>query len=106
MTDTSPASDMISFRLDGALAEELDRVAAQDGLSRSALLRGLLVGRVEERPTVRCIRQLWTIHGQLQQIVANLEGEEEDAAELVQDAVNSVAESLEELGEDFEPDED
>jgi len=106
MTDTSPTSDMISFRLDGALAEELDRVAAQDGLSRSALLRGLLVGRVEERPTVRCIRQLWMIHGQLEQIVANLEDEEEDAAELVQDAVNSVAGSLEELGEEFEDEDD
>ena len=102
MTDTDRASDMISFRLDGALAEELDRVAAQDGLSRSALLRGLLVGRVEERPTSRCVRQLWTIHGQLRQIVADLEDDEEDAAELVQDAVNSVGESLEELGEEFE----
>jgi len=93
---------MISFRLDGALAEELDRVAAQDGVSRSALLRGLLVGRVEERPTVRCIRQLWIIHGQLQQIAADLEGEEEEAAESVQNAVASVSDSLEELGEEFE----
>ena len=102
MTDPSPTSDMISFRLDGVLAEELDRVAAQDGLSRSALLRGLLVGRVEERPTVRSIHQLWTIHGQLQQIVANLKDEEEDAAESVLNAAASVADSLEELGEEFE----
>ena len=102
MTDTDRGSDMISFRLDGALAEELDRVAAQDGVSRSALLRGLLVGRVEERPTVRSIRQLWTIHGQLQQVAADLEDEEEEAAESVQNAVASVSDSLEELGEEFE----
>ena len=106
MTDRSPTSDMISFRLDGVLAEELDRVAAQDGLSRSALLRGLLVGRVEERPKVRCIRQLWTIHGQLQKIAVELEDQEEDATQLVQDAVNSVGVSLEWLGEEFEDEDD
>ncbi len=107
MTDTDRASDMISFRLDGALADELDRVARQDGLSRSGMLRELLLGRVQEPPRTRCIRLLWTIHGELQVVVDVLnDDEEEDVASLVQDAVDSVAESLEELGQEFADEED
>ena len=106
MTDTDRASDMISFRVDGALADELDRLAQEDGLSRSGLLRQLLVGRVQERPRIRCVRQLWTIHGQLQKIAAELEDDEEDVAELLHDTVNSVGVSLEWLGAEFEDEED
>ena len=106
MTDRDRGSDMISFRLHGALADELDRLAGEDGCSRSEMLRQLLVGRVQERPTTRCIRLLWTIHGQLQKIGADLEDDEYDAALLLQNAVESVGESLEELGEEFGDDED
>ncbi len=50
---------------------------------------------------IRCVRQLWAIYAQLQQIVAELEIDEEDAAESVQKAAESVVDSLEELGEEF-----
>lgn len=93
---------MISFRLDGALAVALDQLAEQEGLSRSEVLRRVLLTSIEQPPTIRCVRQLWAIHDQLQQIVADLETDEEDAAESVQDAADSVAQSLEELGEEFE----
>ncbi len=109
MTDTDRATDMISFRLDDDLAHHLDRVAAQDGLSRSELLRQLLLWRVDRPfpPTTFCIRQLWTIHGRLQEIVDGLNhDDEEKAADSVQDAADSVADSLEELGEEFEDEED
>ncbi len=92
---------MISFRLEGTLARELDRIADQGGLSRSEMLRQLLLASVEQPAAIRCVRQLWAIHGQLQQIAVELEIDEEDAAESVQKAAESVADSLEELGEEF-----
>lgn len=96
---------MISFRLDAVVVEELDRLAQEQGLSRSEVLRRALLARFDskEPPTIRCIRQLWTIHDQLQKIVDGLaRDEEDDAAESVVAAVESVADSLEELGEEFE----
>ena len=109
MTDTDRATDMISFRMDDDLAHHLDRIAQQDGLSRSELLRQLLLWRVDSAfpPTTFCIRQLWTVHGQLQDIVDALNNDDEDkAADSVQDAVDSIADSLEELGEEFADEED
>ncbi len=47
-----------------------DRIAEQGGLSRSEMLRHLLLASDEQPPAIRCDRQLWTIHAQLQQIVA------------------------------------
>ncbi len=97
---------MISFRLEGTLARELDRIAEQSGLSRSEMLRHLLLASVEQPAAIRYVRQLWAIHTQLQQIAGELEIDEEDAAEFVQKAAESVADSLEELGEEFEDEED
>ncbi len=92
---------MISFRLEGTLARELDRIAEQGGLSRSEMLRHLLLASVEQPAAIRCVRQLWAIHAQLQRVAGDLEIDEEDAAKFVHKAAESVADSLEELGEEF-----
>jgi len=100
--------EMLSFRLDAALAAALDRIAQQDGASRSEILRRLLRAGVEseERLTVRWVRRLRGIEGDLAQTHELLEeAEADDAAEFVETAVDAIGRAIDEL-EDFEPDND
>jgi len=100
--------DVVSVRLEGALADEVNRIAEEDGLSRSEILRRLLVASLESEqpPTVRCLSQLGVIERQLEQITATLDDvEAEAAAESVEAAAGWVTQSIEEL-EEFEEEDD
>ena len=100
--------DVVSVRLEGALADEVNRIAKEDGLSRSEILRRLLVASLESEqpPTVRCLSQLGVIERQLEQITATLDDvEAEDAAASVEAAAGWVTQSIEEL-EEFEEEDD
>ena len=105
----NPATEeMLSFRLDGALATALDRIARQDGASRSEILRRLLLAGVEreEQLTGRWIRRLRAIEGELAAVHELVEeAEADDAAEFLDLAVDAVARAIDEL-EDFEPEDD
>ena len=110
MIDTAnPASgDVISFRLDGALQEAVDRIARQDACSRSEVLRRLLMANLqsEEQLTVRCVRRLRAIEGELTQLHEILDdAEAEDAAEFLEVAVDGVGRAIDEL-EEWEEEED
>ncbi len=103
-----PAGELISFRLDGALQEAVDRIARQDRCSRSAVLRRLLMANLqsEEQLTVRCVRRLRAIEDELTQMHELLdEAEAEDAAAFLEVAVDGVGRAIDEL-EEFEEDEE
>lgn len=103
-----PAGELISFRLDGALQEAVDRIARQDGCSRSEVLRRLLMANLqsEEQLTVRCVRRLRAIEGELTQMHELLgDAEAEDAAEFVEEAVDAVGRAVDEL-EEWEEEDD
>ncbi len=101
MTDPNPApSDMISFRLEGALADELDRIAEQEGISRSEVLRRSLLASFdsERGVTIRSLRELRTIHGRVEQIAAKLEDTDAwDAAKPLNEAFDLIADAIAEL---------
>jgi len=104
----SPANPIVSFQLDGALAEEVDRIAQEDGCSRSDVLRRLVLVNLESEAvvTVRWIRRLRVIEGQLMDLSADFEqAEASEAAEALEDAVGAVVLAIDEL-EDFEPEDD
>ena len=105
----SPQSgEMISFRLDTALQEAVDRIARQDGCSRSEVLRRLLMANLqsEEQLTVRCVRRLRAIEGEMAQMHELLyDDEAEDAAEFLEVAIDAVGRTIDEL-EDFEEEDD
>ncbi len=110
MIDTAnpPSGDVISFRLDGALQEAVDRIARQDGCSRSEILRRLLMANLqsEDQLTVRWIRRLRAIEGELTQMHELFgEAEASDAAEFVEEAVDAVGRAVDEL-EEWEEEDD
>jgi len=103
-----PSGELISFRLDGALQEAVDRIARQDRCSRSEVLRRLLMANLhsEDQLTVRCVRRLRAIEGELTQIHELLEeAEEDEAAGFVEYAVDGAGRAIDEL-EDFEEEDD
>jgi len=106
--DSPPSGDVVSLRLEGEFADEVDRIARQDGCSRSEVLRRLLVGNLESKGlvTVRWIRTLRVIEGQLSSLRESVEeAEADDAAQAIEDAVDAIVLAIDEL-EDFEPDDD
>jgi len=95
-----PVGDMISFRLDGALAEQLNRIARKEACSRSELLRRVLLANLdnEDRLTVHWIHRLRAIEGDLSQMHELLEEDEaEDAAAFIKYAVDGVGRAIDEL---------
>jgi len=107
--DSPPSGDVVSLRLEGEFADEVDRIARQDGCSRSEVLRRLLVANLERQglvTTVRWIRTLRVIKGQLLALRENFEeAEADDAAQAIEDAVDAIVAAIDEL-EDFEPEDD
>ncbi len=91
---------MISFRLEGALADELCRIAEQEGISRSEVLRRSLLASFdsERGVTIRSLRELRTIHGRVEQIAAKLEDTDAwDAAKPLNEAFDLIADAIAEL---------
>lgn len=103
----APTDTIVSVRLDGAFAEQVDLIAQRDGCSRSDVLRRLLLAKLDsEDPTVRWVRRLEAIESQLSDIGNLLEDEgASDAAEEIDDAVAAVGRAVDDL-EDFEPEDD
>lgn len=106
--DVEPRPQILSLQLDRELAGEIDSIARQDGVTRSEILRRLLLSslRVEIQDTSRCIRELVEISGRLERIQARLvKLDADDAAEAVEDVVDAVAVAIDEV-KDFEPDDE
>lgn len=107
MTDNPgppPSGNVISLRIEGEFADQIDRIAQEDGCSRSEVLRRMLLGNLdtEVRVTVRWIRQLTAVHDQLVDLLPKLESAEAwKAAKEVEDAADSLDRSIDAL-EDFE----
>ena len=106
---SSAPSAIVSFQLDGALAEQVDRIAQAEGVSRSDVLRRALLVNLgaDLGVTERCIRQLNGIHDQLIDTIEKLEAEDWSPQSLHQ-AVELVAGCIDELegSEDEDEDED
>ncbi len=99
---------ILSLQLDGDLAREIDAIAQQDGVTRSEILRRLLLSslQTEMEDTSRCMRELVEISGRLERIQGRLvKLDADDAAEAVEDVVNAIVLAIDEV-EDFEPDEE
>ncbi len=106
--DLRSSPQILSVHLDGDLADEIDSIARLDGVSRSALLRRLLLSSLdtEKLETVRLLRRLRAAEGELAQIHKLLEDlEADDAAEAIEDAVEAIVVAVDEL-QDFEPDDE
>ncbi len=106
--DLQSTTQILSLQLDGDLAREIDAIARQDGVTRSEILRRLLLSslQTEIEDTSRCMRELVEISGRLERIQGRLvKIDADDAAEAVEDVVNAIVLAIDEL-EDFEPDEE
>ncbi len=106
--DAPSQQTIVSLQLEGDLAAEVDWIAQQDGVTRSEILRRLLLSslRTETRGASHCLRELHVIDGRLKQIIQKLDDiEAVDAAAALEEAVEWVDASIDRL-EDFEEDED
>jgi len=106
--DLQSTPQILSLQLDGDLAREIDAIAQQDGVTRSEILRRLLLSslQTEMEDTSRCMRELVEISGRLERIQGRLvKLDADDAAEAVEDVVNAIVLAIDEV-EDFEPDEE
>ena len=101
-----PNPSIVSFQLDGALAEQVDRIAQAEGISRSDVLRRALLVNLgaDLGLTEQWIRQLNGIHDQLVDMIKKLETEDWDPWSL-HEAVELVAGCIDEL-EDSEDEDD
>ena len=93
--------DLLSFRLDPDMTAEIEAIARQEGLSRSAILRRLLNTGIQTDGPLgpRCQQRLRTVHGELREISQVLEeAEEEEAVEDVLNAMASTEDAIERLG--------
>ncbi len=102
--DAQLPPQILSLQIDGDLAGEIDAIARQDGVTRSEILRRLLLSslRPEIDDTSRCVRELVEISGRLERIqerLVNLDAD--DAAEAVEDVVDAIVVAIDEA-EDFE----
>ncbi|KKL48264.1 hypothetical protein LCGC14_2327240 [marine sediment metagenome] len=100
MTEETEArpSQTLSLHVDGDLAAEIDAIARQDGVSRSEILRRLLLRNLEADldTTERWVRQLNGIHDQLVDVIEKLEAEDWNP-ESPHAAVELVAGCIDEL---------
>ncbi len=106
--DLQSTTQILSLQLDGDLAREIDAIARQDGVTRSEILRRLLLSslQTEIEDTSRCMRELVEISDRLERIQGRLVRiDADDAAEAVEDVVNAIVLAIDEVG-DFDPDED
>jgi len=100
--------NVISLRLEGEFADQVDRIAQEDGVSRSEVLRRMLIGNLESEGlvTVRWIRRLRVIVGQLSELREDFEEAEAlNAANALEEALEWIDSSIDQL-EDFEPEDD
>jgi len=103
-----PTSQTLSLKVDEDLAAQIDSIARQDGVSRSEILRRLLLRnlQVESRVSIRCQHGLRAITGQLERILEILQDAESDeAAEFVDGAIDGIAAAIDELEGDEDEDE-
>jgi len=103
-----PSGNVVALRLEGEFADEVDRIAREDGCSRSEVLRRLLLANLESEGlvTVRWIRRLGVIAGQLTALREDFEeAEAVNPASAIEDALDAIEVAIDEL-EDFDPDED
>lgn len=100
-------SQTLSLHVDGDLAAEIDAIARQDGVSRSEILRRLLLRNLEADlgPTERWVRKLNGIHDQLVDMIEKLEAEDWNPQSLHQ-AVELVAGCIGELEASEDEEED
>ncbi len=110
MTDDMdrPAAGVISLRLEGEFADQIDRIAAADGVSRSEVLRRALLANLaaDVGTTARWIRRLETIHDQLVDLFDQVEETEaDDATNLLGEAVESTRDAINAL-EEFDEEEE
>ncbi len=104
---SAPNPSIVSFQLDGALAEQVDRIAKAEGVSRSDVLRRALLVKLGADLGVmeRCVRQLNGIHDQLIDTIEKLEAEDWNPQSL-HEAVELVAGCIDELEDSEDEDED
>ncbi len=106
--EVDPRPQILSLQIDAELAAEIDWIASQDGVSRSEILRRLLLSSLhrESRGVAHSLHELQTIRGRLGQIQAKLEDlEADDAAQAIKDARDAIEVAVDDL-EDFEPDDE
>jgi len=97
-----PSAEVVSLRLEGEFAEQLDRIAAAEGVSRSEVLRRALLANLEGDVgvTVRWIRRLETIHDELLDLFKQVGGSEaDDAANSLESAIEGISDTIDELEE-------
>jgi len=106
--EVRPITQILSLKVDGDLAAEIDAIARQDGVTRSEILRRLLLRNLEADlgPTERWVRKLNGIHDQLVGVFNEVEqSEADDAANTLSAAIESLSDAIDEL-EEFEEEDD
>ncbi len=102
------AYQTFSLHVDGDLAAEIDAIARQEGVTRSEILRRLLLRNLDAGlgPTQRWVRKLNGIHDELAKVFEQVEETEaDDATNLLGDAIEATRDAinaLEEFAEDEE----
>ncbi len=102
------AYQTFSLHVDGDLAAEIDAIARQDGVTRSEILRRLLLRNLEADlgPTERWVRKLNGIHDQLVDVFKEVEqSEADDAANTLSAAIEELSDTIDAL-EEFDEDEE
>ncbi len=106
--DVRPTSQILSLHVDGELAAEIDAIAREDGVTRSEILRRLLLRNLEADlgPTKRWVRKLNGIHDQLVDVFKEVEETEaDDAANTLSAAIEWLSDTIDAL-EEFDEDEE